>query len=213
MQILRFIAAALVAAPGLASATDVTVIGLFPGKAVITINRGAPRTLSVGEHTPEGVTLVSSDSKGAVIEVDGKRETIEMGQHFATASTESSSRQTVTLAGDERGHFIVDGAINGGYMRFMVDTGATTVSISAADAQRLGIDYRHGQRGVNYLADGRQVAVYRLIFDSVSVGDMTIFNVEGSVREAGGPALHGNSFLNRTEMRRDGQSLTLTKRF
>jgi aspartyl protease family protein len=211
-MIKRLIAAAALTAPAIAFATDVTVIGLFPGKAVITINRGAPRTLSVGEHTPEGVTLVSSDSRGAVIEVDGKRETIEMGQHFETAAV-TAARQSVTLPADERGHFIVDGAVNGGYVRFIVDTGATTVSISAADAQRLGIDYHHGQRGMNILADGRQVAVYRLLFDTVSVGDLTIFNVEGSVREAGGPALLGNSFLNRTEMRRDGQTLTLTKRY
>jgi len=212
MRIHRLLLAAALAAPALASATDVTVIGLFRGKAVITINRGAPLTLSVGEQTAEGVKLISSDSHGAVLEVDGKRETVEMGQHFETAAV-TGSRQSVTLPADERGHFMVDGAVNGGYIRFMVDTGATTVSISASDAQRLGVDYRRGQRGLNVLADGRQVPVYRVLFDSVSVGDLTLFNVEGSVREAGGPALLGNTFLNRTEMRRDGQSLTLTKRY
>ena len=188
------------------------MIGLFPGKAVITVNRGAPRTLSIGERTSEGVVLIAADSKGAVLEIDGKRETLEMGQHFASA-TAASGRQSVTLAADERGHFIVDGAVNGGYVRFMVDTGATMVSMSAADAQRLGIDFRKGPRGLSQVADGRQVPVYRVMFDSVSVGDMTLFNVEGSVREAAGPALLGNSFLNRMEMRSDAQSLTLTKRY
>ena len=195
-----------------AGATEVNVIGLFPGKAVITVNRGAPRTLAIGERTPEGVVLIASDSKGAVLEIDGKRETIEMGQHFASA-TEASGRQSVTLAADEQGHFIIDGAVNGGYVRFMVDTGATMVSMSAADAQRLGIDFRKGRRGLTQLADGRQVPVYRVMLDSVTVGDMTLLNVEGSVREAAGPALLGNSFLNRMEMRRDSQGLTLTKRY
>ena len=211
MRTKRLVLAAL-CAPAIAAATDVTVIGLFPGKAVVTVNRGAPHTLSVGEQTAEGVKLISSDSNGAVLEVDGKRETVEMGQHFETAAV-TGARQSVTLAGDERGHFVVDGALNGGYVRFMVDTGATMVSISAADAQRLGIDYRRGQRGISVVADGRQVPVYHVMFDSVSVGELTIFNVEGSVREAPGPALLGNSFLNRMEMRRDGQSLTLTKRY
>jgi aspartyl protease family protein len=211
MRIHAFALAALLA-PALAAATDVTVIGLFPGKAVITVNRGAPRTLSAGEQTPEGVKLISSDSKGAVLEVDGKRETIEMGQHFETAAV-TGARQAVTLPADERGHIIADGSVNGGYVRFMVDTGATLVSISAAEATRLGIDYRQGRRSASQMADGRIVPMYYVLFDSVSVGDLTIFNVEGAVREGGGPALLGNSFLNRTEMRRDGQSLTLTKRY
>jgi len=49
--------------------------------------------------------------------------------------------------------------------------------------------------------------------DARTIGDLTLVNVEATVREAGGPALLGNSFLNRMEMRRDGQTLTLTKRF
>jgi aspartyl protease family protein len=212
MKIQRLLLAAALAAPAIASATDVTVIGLFPGKAVVTINRGAPRTLSVGDHTPEGVKLISVDSKGAVLEVDGHRDTVEMGQHFETAAV-TGSRQSVTLPADERGHFMVDGQVNGGYVRFMVDTGATLVSMSSSEAQRLGIDYRSGRRGMARVADGRAVPVYYVVLDSVTIGDLTIFNVEGSVMEASGPTLLGNSFLNRTEMRRDGQILTLTKRY
>src|SRR5438132_7746855 len=64
-----------------AGATDVTVVGLFSGKAVVTVNRGAPRTLSVGQTTPEGVKLLAVDAKGATLEVDGRREVLEMGQH------------------------------------------------------------------------------------------------------------------------------------
>jgi len=94
-----------------------------------------------------------------------------------------------------------------------VDTGATLVSISAAEAQRLGINYLRGRRGGSTVADGRTITTYGIVFDSVTVGDITLLNVEGSVREAGGPALLGNSFLSRTEMRREGQSLTLTKRY
>ena len=197
-----------------AAAVDVNVIGLFPGKAVITVNRGAPRTLSVGEKTAEGVTLISTSSKGAVFEIDGKRETIEMGQHFESAA-QTGSRQSVNLSPDERGHYIVDGMVNGGYMRFIVDTGATTISMSSADATRLGIDYRQGRPGVSIVADGRRVATFRVTLDSVTVGDITIFNVEASVSESPGigGALLGNSFLNRVEMRREGQNLTLTKRY
>ena len=197
-----------------AAAVDVNVIGLFPGKAVITVNRGAPRTLSVGEKSPEGVVLISVSSKGAVFEIDGKRETLEMGQHFESAA-QTGGRQSVTMGPDERGHYIVDGMINGGYMRFIVDTGATNIAMSAADATRLGIDYRKGRPGQSMVADGRRISTYRLTLDSVTIGDITIFNVEASVSEGPGVggALLGNSFLNRVEMRREGQNLTLTKRY
>lgn len=202
----------ILAAPALA--VDVNVIGLFPGKAVIVVNRGAPRTLSVGQRTPEGVLLVSVEGSSAVIEVDGKREKLELGQHFETAAA-SGARTTTTLAPDSRGHFFVDGAVNGGHLRFLVDTGATLVSFSSDDAQRLGIDYRAGRRGVTEVADGRRVTAYAVKLDSVTVGDITLFNVEGQVHEGRsiGFALLGNSFLGRTEMRREGANLTLTKRY
>jgi aspartyl protease family protein len=197
-----------------AAAADVNVIGLFPGKAVVTINRGAPLTLSVGQRTPEGVLLVSVDSSSAVVEIDGKRERLEMGQHFETAS-QTGARTTATVASDERGHFQVDGSINGGHVRFLVDTGATLVSLSTTDAQRLGIDYRRGRRSMSVMADGRRVASYNVVFDTVSVGGLTLYNVDGNVHEGPGTgySLLGMSFLGRTEMRREGPNLTLTKRY
>jgi aspartyl protease family protein len=214
MRLHHWLILALSFAAASASAADVNVIGLFPGKAVVVVNRGAPRTLSVGQRTPEGVLLVSVDSSSAVVEVDGKRERIEMGQHFETAA-QSGSRTTTTLPADERGHFQVDGSINGGHVRFLVDTGATLVSVASGDAQRLGIDYRSGKRSMSVMADGRRVASYNVQFDTVTVGDLTLFNVEGSVHESPstGYALLGMSFLSRTEMRREGPNLTLTKRY
>jgi aspartyl protease family protein len=196
-----------------AVATDVNVIGLFPGKAVVVINRGAPRTLAVGQATPEGVKLISADRSAAVIEIDGKRHTLEMGQHFATAEPKGSGG-TVTVASDNRGHYYVDGQVNGQHIRFLVDTGATLVSISAADARRMGLDYRAGQPGYTIVADGRRVPTWRLTLDSVTVGDITLYGIDAAVSEGEtGMALLGMSFLSRTQMRREGQELTLTKRY
>jgi len=204
--------AALLAAAALpAAATDVTVIGLFPGKAVITIDRKSPRTLSVGERTAEGVLLVSVDARGAMLEIDGKRQTLEMGQHFETADM-SSQRTSVTLAQDGRGHFRTDAYVNGAHIRFMVDTGATLVSIPMSEAQRLGINYLKGTPGYSMMADGRRVVSYRVNLETITVGDVTLYNVEGVVQGGGEPLL-GMSFLSRTEMRNDGQSLVLTKRY
>jgi aspartyl protease family protein len=196
-----------------AFATDVNVIGLFTNKAVVVINRGSPRTLSVGDTTAEGVKLVSVDRNAAVLEVDGKRQTLEMGQHFATSASKATGG-LVTLASDSRGHYFTDGQVNGQHIRFLVDTGATLVSFSTSDARRMGVDYLRGERGFSVVADGRKVPVYRVKLDSVTVGDITIFGVEASIGETDiGAALLGMSFLSRTEMRREGQELTLSKRY
>ena len=195
-----------------AHATDVTVVGLFSGKAVVTINRGAPRTLAVGQ-VADGVKLVAVDAKGATIEIDGKRQVLEMGQHFETAAA-PGERASVTLAPDSRGHFVADAQVNGGHMRLLVDTGATMVRLSMQDARRLGIDYTRGEPGYSIVADGRRVPNYRLSLDSVSIGGITLYNVEATVGEGGaGMGLLGMSFLSRTEMRREGQHLVLTKRY
>jgi aspartyl protease family protein len=210
---IHFIAAALAACAMVeARATDVTVIGLFPGKAVVTIDRGSPKTLSVGERTPEGVVLVSVDGRGATVEIDGKRQTLEMGQHFETAAM-TSGRTSVTLAQDARGHFRTDAQVNGAHIRFMVDTGATLISIPMSEAQRLGVEYAKGNLGYMVLADGRRVAAYRVTLESVSIGDITLYNVDAVVTPGSGEPLLGMSFLSRTEMRNDGQSLVLTKRY
>jgi aspartyl protease family protein len=210
---LRTLALLALLAPASGHALDVTVIGLFSGRAVITVDRGAPRTLRIGETTPEGVKLVAADSSSATVEIEGKRLTLEMGQHFESAA-QTGSRREVKLPADSHGHFVADGAVNGAHIRFLVDTGATLVSIPAADATRLGIDYRKGRRGISQTANGA-VAFWRVTLDSVSVGGVTLTNVEGAVHESAGldTALLGMSFLNRTEMRREGTYLTLTKRY
>ena len=108
---------------------------------------------------------------------------------------------------------MVQGQINGGTVRMLLDTGATMIGISAADAIRLGIDYKRGQPGMVNTANGT-APVYRVILNTVKVGDIELNQVEALVQETGLPfALLGMSFLNRTEMRREGEQMTLTKRF
>ena len=199
------------AAPALAA--DVTLIGIFPGKAVITVNRGAPRTLALGPETAEGVKLVAVERAAATVEVEGKRERLEMGQHFESPR-QAGGRQSVTLAPDSRGHFLADGQVNGAHVRFLVDTGATMVSLPSTTATRLGIDWRNGTRGYSRTANGTTV-VYQVTLDSVTLGDITVYQVDALVHDAAGldTALLGMSFLSRMEMRREGETLTLVKRY
>jgi aspartyl protease family protein len=120
----------------------------------------------------------------------------------------------VTLTADNRGHFITTGAINGVAVRFLVDTGASLVSMSSAEAKRLGINYTVGQKTFSSTANG-VVPTYLVKFDEVRVGDVTVNNVDGMVHvgDTLPIVLLGMSFLNRMEMRRDGERMMLMKRF
>jgi len=209
---LRIVAVLLCFLPPVASATGVNVIGLFPGKAVVVIDGGPPRVLTAGK-TESGVTLVSTDHETATLLVDGQKKTLRIGQHVG-GPPPSPSAQSATLTADVQGHFMVDGQINGGAVRFLVDTGATTVALSSADATRLGIDYRKGQPGLMGTANGTAVA-YRVRLDTVRVGDIVANNVDASVLEGNRIpfALLGMSFLNRMEMKRVGETMVLIKRF
>ena len=210
---LRIVASLSLLLVGAADAADVNVIGLFPNKAVVVIDGGAPRVLSVGQKPVEGVTLISTDRESATLDIDGQKKTLRIGQHHA-GPTPASPSQSATLTADPRGHFVVDGQINGGPVRFLVDTGATTIALSSGDATRLGIDYRKGQPGMMGTANGMATA-YALKLDTVRVGEIVLNNVDAAVLE-GNPmpfALLGMSFLNRMEMKREGQTMVLIRRF
>ena len=180
--------------------------------AVLAVNGGEPKAVRVGQKW-NGISLISVEREQATIEIDGKQRVLKIGQHYRSAASASSDRQSVTLAADARGHFVTQGQINGNPVRFLVDTGATSVALPAAEAQRLGIDYRKGDRGFTNTAGG-VVPVYRVRFDSVKLGSIELSGVDGIVIERGlDIALLGMTFLNRVEMKRDGHTMVLTRRF
>lgn len=193
-----------------AGASSVAVVGLFKDKALISIDGGKPRMIAVGQ-TIQGVRLLAADSERASLDVAGTRRVLAMGQSFAGAAPEG--RRSVTLSADARGHFAAAGSANGYPLTFLVDTGATAVVISAADARRMGIDYKSGsQVGVNTAAG--LMPAWRHKFNSVKIGQLEVLQVEGMVVEAGlSMPLLGMSFLNRMEMAREGQTMVLRQRY
>jgi aspartyl protease family protein len=207
----RFLLALLGIATHASHAADINVVGLFPNKAVLVVDGGVPKTYSVGANVADGVKLIAVDGSGAIFESKGKRENIALGGQVVSGG--SSGPASTTFKADERGHFVVQGQINGGTVRMLVDTGATSIALPAADAIRLGINYKAGQPGQVSTANGI-AQVYRVKLDTVRVGDITLNQVDAAVVEQGlSIALLGMSFLNRTEMRREGESMTLIKRF
>ncbi|MET7012799.1 TIGR02281 family clan AA aspartic protease [Uliginosibacterium flavum] len=195
----------------LALAEDVSIVGLFSGKAVLVIDGGAPRTLAVGQAIGR-VKLVEVGKDAATVEINGRRAKIGIGEPVSVGPTSGALRQ-ITLVADVRGHFLTNGAVNGSGVKFMVDTGASAVSMDTATAIQAGIDVSKGQTISVSTANGSAQKIL-VKLDRVTVGDVTLYNVDGIV---GGPpmpfALLGMSFLNRMEMRRDGSTMVLTQRY
>jgi len=198
-----------------ASALDVNVVGLFPNKALIQIDDGALQVLSLGQKAGDDVVLVSVERDGATFDIGGRRTALPLGRTRARVSRAAADSMMVNA--DGRGHFLADGEVNGGAIRFAVDTGATFITLSARDASRLGIDYRKGRQVVMETANGTMPA-YRVRLDTVRLGEISEHDVDAVVTEGNSLpiALLGMSFLDRVDMRREGAGqaavMTLTKR-
>ncbi len=201
---------ALSAASG-SYAASVTVVGLFPSRAVVSINGGPPKTMTVGQTTAEGVKLLDAQSDNATFDIDGKRQTLRIGQYVG--APQSSGEDKVILKVEQGGHFYANAKVNGGSVRFLVDTGATMIAISTADARRLGISYLSAPTGRVQTANGPRM-VWKIKLDTVSIGAITMNNIDATVLDGGllTPLL-GMSFLSRTSMQHEGDTLTMVKRF
>jgi len=207
-----------------AAALDVNVVGLFPSKAVVQIEGGALRTLSVGQKTRDDIILLSVERDSATFDIQGRRVVIAMG-HARKQTSPAAAAGYPTVANypivanhavvpaNERGDLIANGEVNGMPVRFAVDTGATFITLPAREASRLGLDYHDGQKITMQTANG-EVFAYRLKLDTVRVGEVAVHDVDAVITEGNSLpiALLGMSFLNRVHIRREGTILTLTKR-
>ena len=197
-------------------ATDVALAGVFPGKALLVVNGGAPRALNVGTTTQEGVRIVAVEGDAATVDFDGRRHRLLVGEHAVNITGRAgatASAPAVTIQPDGRGQYRSTGAVNGASMLFIIDTGATFVSLGRNDALKAGVDFTKGEPALMQTANGVARA-WRVSLDTVRIGDVTLRNVDGVVHANDMPvALLGMSFLNRMEMRRDGSSLLLKQRY
>ena len=210
--------AALAGLSSMAHAQSVALAGMLGSKALLVVNGAAPKSVAAGE-THLDVKVISTSGEQAVLEINGKRHTLRVGDAPVSVGSGGASGRgagqsnKIVLTAGTGGHFMTQGQINGKTVQFMVDTGATAVSMTADEAERLGVDYKSGQRIQLSTANG-VVAGWRTTLNSVRVGDVEIFNVAAIVAARDMPfLLLGNSFLTRFQMIRENDQMTLTKRF
>ncbi len=203
----------LVAGP--VAAQTVGLSGMLGGKALIIVDGAAPKTIAPGDSF-RGVKVVSTQGDQAVVEINGARHTLRVGDAPASVGGNGGAGAAgtrVVLTAGSGGHFFTQGQINGRAVQLVVDTGATAVSLSAADAQRIGLNYQSGQPVQMSTANG-VIPAWRVKLASVRLGDVVVYDLDAVVSSGSMPyVLLGNSFLSRFQMTRTNEQMVLEKRF
>lgn len=128
------------------------------------------------------------------------------------SDADGGAPRSVTVHAANNGHFHVDAVANGRRIPFVVDTGATVVSLTRQDAERIGLDvtrlaYTQRFQTANGIARAAPVTLRE-----VSVGPIAIYDVQAVVNEGrSGQSLLGMSFLSRLDgYSVSGDALTMT---
>jgi aspartyl protease family protein len=197
------------------AAQSVALQGMLGRKALLIVDGNAPRSVAPGE-TYKGVKVLSTTGDEAVVEVEGQRRTLRLGESPASVGGggegESHGSRIVIPVGTG-GHFVTQGAINGRAVQFMVDTGATGVGLSVADAERIGLNYRSGRPVQVHTANG-VTRGWLVKLSAVRIGDVEVHDVDAAVSPGAMPyVLLGNTFLSRFEMTRRNDQMILERRY
>lgn len=212
-RVARGVAAALLLTLAGVSQAQLVVLSGRMGERALLVVDGQPTTMSVGQ-TVGGVKLLRWSGEVAEVERGGRVYPMRVGEtpvQLGVAPPRAVAREIVLTAGSG-GHFTAGGSINGKQVRFMVDTGATLVSLGKDDADRLGVDLSNARRATTQTANG-PVPVWLVTLTSVRVGEVELANVGAAVVPQPMPmVLLGNSFLSRLQMKRENDTMRLELR-
>lgn len=119
-------------------------------------------------------------------------------EHLATIADAKHNAAGDTIRRSPDGHFYALARVNGAEVRFLIDTGATMVALSPADAARAGI--RPDDRDYTGTAStaGGETRIAPVVIDDIELGDRIERNVAAAVIEGyAGISLLGQSYLSR----------------
>ena len=189
----------------------IEVQGLFSNKAVLSVD-GKRHIFAVGETSPEGVKVISASSRGAILEVAGQQKQYDLG-NSVSASFAAPKVSKETIYKSSAGMFMTFGSINGRSVQFLVDTGASAISMNIDHARQLGIKVEKDGKPMGVSTASGFVKAYRIKLRSVSVGKIAQQNVEAFVIDGNhpGPVLLGMTFLGRLSVEHSGNAMKLTQ--
>lgn len=196
-----------------AATPSIEVVGLFKNIAVLRVN-GKRELLRAGQRSREGILLLKADSRGALVDVNGRRMKLTLssrvGAHYQPVQSAS-----VAIALNEQGQYRTSGMVDDQPVSFLVDTGASIVAMNAHQAKRLGIDYRHRDRQSRAMTAGGMVKSWAINLDAIQIGGIRVTNVPAVVLQGDYPpqeVLLGMTFLRNVQIKQTANLMILKSR-
>lgn len=193
---------------------QIAVAAVLGNKVMLNID--GKKYIFTKKQQKAGVTLLDFDNNSVKLAIDGRSVRLHIGEAPLQTHYAPKARAETILYPDQHGMFRGHGSINGNATAFLVDTGATTVALSAVTAQKLGIDYQK-------LAAGKKVSVstangivgaYPIVLDTVSIGKVSAAMVRALVLDgAGNEVLLGMSFLKHLKVQHSQGVLKLSNSY
>ena len=189
----------------------IKVLALFRDKAMVEIN-GNQVMMKVGDEASSGVRLINATSKVAVLEINGQRKKYGLGSQVSTRLSQPET--TVVRIPSQGGMYVTHGLINGRIVKFLVDTGASMVTMARPTADRLQINYRDKGTKVQISTASKMANAWRVKLNSVSVGGIQQDLVDGVVIDTDHDQeiLLGMSYLNRLKFSQERGMVVLEAR-
>ena len=195
----------------LSAAERVSVLALFPGKAMLEID-GQRKVLSEGQRHASGVRLISANPREARVEINGREQVLTLGTAVSASYVQPASEEIRLIRSDNA--YFIDGLINGQPQRMLVDTGATLVAISETDARRLGIPYVLEGEEMGLRTASGVVRGYGVTLKSLKIGSRTFNRVQAVVVQGDNPhfVLLGMNVLQHFEIEQQRNLMILRTR-
>jgi len=189
---------------------DIQVLGLFKNAAVLNINNQR-ELVRVGDERNH-VRLLAANSEKAMLEIDGKRLIVSMADNQAVRVGLPAATNAQAHLISNGGMFTVTGSINQQLADFVVDTGASYITMNPQHAKRLNLDYSNAQKIMMNTAKGKTTA-HVFTVKSVRIGGIELHNVKAAVVHEldSSKMLLGMSFLNQVEMQQKNGLMILRK--
>ncbi len=161
-----------------------------------------------------GIVLVGVgllDHRGALLLDSASPSRPERQAAVSAPRSFASVANTIVYTANEQGHVVLDAAINGAPVRMLVDTGASLVTLTPADARAAGVDPA-GLAFSGHVQTANGIArMAPVTLREIRIGQLSLYDVPASVLEHLNVSLLGMSFLSRLQgyEMRDGK-LTIT---
>lgn len=185
------------------------MMGRFLGLAAVVVVISVGMASVASRSTRMNAVEASADAEGDTSGNWTTRERSRGGWSSAASSSAPSGEVRLGRAGDS--HFYTDADIDGVNIRMMVDSGASVVALTRADAEAIGIDVDRLPIAGSANTAGGVVPVRPVLLDSIDIDGIEVRRVQAAVLDADmGVSLLGQSYLSRLDaVNIEGDTMTL----